>query len=954
MSTTPEHEHATTPQPATPDAVIAHSDEDVTLLRGVRTHNLKNIDCTIPHGALTVITGVSGSGKSSLAFETLYAEGQRRYTESLSTYARQFLQQLERPPVDQIRNIQPAIALRQHNEVHNSRSTVGTITEIDDHLQLVFTHIGRTRCPHCDVEVRRDTVTSGVADVLAMPEGARLIVVAQVEADDEAHRPLILRQLVQEGFRRVYLNGEVVDIDGEDVASVLAQAKIPVLIDRLVVGPDQRSRIAEAIEGAFALGKGRALLYTHKSDAPPLVLDRAFRCNSCGRDFMEPQPALFSFNSSLGACPTCTGFGKTIGLDFRKVVPNDNLTLERGAIVIFESDRYSSYKASMIRACMAQGVPIDLRWRVMSEAHRRFVRYGGAGWIGVQGFFDMLKQKQYKTDVRIFLSRYRGYDDCEDCQGTRLGPDARCVRVGGLRIGDLWMLRVEEARQTLRQLDITDHERAQVQILIDEILFRLDYLHEVGLGYLTLDRQTRTLSGGETQRIHLTTSLGRALTDTLYVLDEPTAGLHASDSTRLLGVLHRLRDLGNTVVVVEHDPEIIEGADHIIELGPDAGEAGGALIFAGPMADFLKADTLTSRMLQGRGDAATLATPREASPMTETAPIVIRGAREHNLDRLDVALPTGLLTAVTGVSGSGKSTLLHRVLFNAWRRSQGQGGVEAPAVDAVEGLDAFEEVILMSQSAIGRSSRSNALSYTKAYDDIRKLYSQTERAKLDGLTMGDFSFNTPGGRCEKCQGAGKIVIEMHFMADIEITCPECEGKRFTPRVLAATYRDHNIDDVLNLTVDDAMRFFADHRPIINKLSPLIEVGLGYLRLGQPTTTLSGGEAQRLKLATYIAAGRRQSDTRPVLFIFDEPTVGLHMRDVTVLLIALNKLVALGHTVLVIEHNTDFIAQCDYVVDLGPGAGPHGGKIVAQGSPHHVSQCAESLTGQHLRALWPTP
>lgn len=925
--------------PATPLATPHEDDAPKIILKGVRTHNLKGIDCEVPHGLLTAVTGVSGSGKSSLAFETLYAEGQRRYTESLSTYARQFLQQMERPAVDVVRNIQPAIALRQHNEVTNARSTVGTVTEINDFLELIFTHIGHTTCPKCGQAVGRDSVATGLEAVMAMPPRTKLVVVAEVEADQPEHRPFLLQQLVQQGFGRLYLEGQAEDIDATDVERLLDLKVFPVVIDRLVADPEQKMRISEAIEMGFGLGKGRALLYEHRATKPIKILDRAFRCE-CGMDFIEPQPALFSFNSSLGACPTCSGFGRTVGLDFKKIIPNDMVTLSRGAIVAFESEQYKSFKAKLLRWCQKEGVPIDLPFRKLDEQHKRWIKTGGKGWSGIKGFFETLQKKQYKTHVRIFLARYRGYDDCEDCDGTRLSQDARNVTVSGRIISDFWGMRMEQAQVAFDNLNLSEHDAQKVKVLVEEIQHRLDYLAKVGLGYLTLDRQSRTLSGGEMQRIHLTTSLGRALTDTLYVLDEPTAGLHASDSTRLLQVLTNLRDLGNTVVVVEHDPEIIQGADYVLELGPMGGERGGELVFEGQMSDFVKADTLTSRSL----------VQRKVSPERRAIDgpgIWIRGAREHNLDNIDVFFPHKTLSVVTGVSGSGKSTLMHRVFYNNWRRLQGQGGIEAGAMDAIEGVEGFDDVVLMSQSAIGRSSRSNALSYTKAYDLIRKLYSQTEHSRHEGLSMGDFSFNTPGGRCEHCQGAGRISIEMHFMADVEIICPECEGKRFTDRVLGAYYRDKNIDDVLNMTIEEGIRFFEGHDTLISKLTPLIDVGLGYLRMGQATTTLSGGEAQRLKLATYIAQGRKSGQISPVLFIFDEPTVGLHLEDVQVLLKALNQLVDLGHTIIVIEHNIDFIAQADYVADLGPEAGPRGGRLVATGSPEAIAKCAESITGRYL-------
>lgn len=915
-------------------------------LRGVRTHNLKGVDCRIPHGQLTVVTGVSGSGKSSLAFDTLYAEGQRRYTESLSTYARQFLQRMERPPVDLVKNIQPALALRQKNEVSNARSTVGTITEVDDHLQLLYTHIGETICPNCDIPVVRDSVPGVVSEIESFDEGTRLIIVAEAEAPQKEHRHAVLKHLVQEGYRRLFIDGETVDITESDIESLLDKSAFPVVIDRIKVREGEGMRISEAVEAGFGLGKGRIEVYFYDDlEREPVVFDRAFRCNSCGTDFVEPQPALFSFNSSLGACQECSGFGKVMGIDFKKVIPNPALSLEDGAIACFETPKYKKYRNKLLEICRKRGTPVDVSFYKLPEEEQDFVKEGGKGWQGVRGFFNSLKSKQYKTHVRIFLARYRGYDRCPTCKGSRLNQSARNVLVHERAISDIWQMRIEQAHEYFRELRLPDEQYARVATLIDEILHRLEYLDTIGCGYLELDRQSRTLSGGEMQRIHLTTSLGRALTDTLYVLDEPTAGMHARDTDKLMEVLYQLRDLDNTVVVVEHDPEVIEGADYVIEIGPGGGEQGGDILFAGPIDEFHARETLTSRTLAARRSV-------EVAPNTDEPDGWVRivGAREHNLDDLTVEIPHGRLSAVTGVSGSGKSTLCEDVLFNGWKALQGRGGVEAGAVGALEGLDDFDEVVLMDQSAVGRSSRSNALSYTGGFDDVRKLFAGTRAAKVSGLSIGDFSFNTPGGRCEKCQGTGTITVEMHFMADIEVTCEECNGKRYGRRVLDVEYQGKNIADVFEMTVAEAIDFFHKREPLVRKLQPLIDVGLGYLRLGQTTATLSGGEAQRLKLATYIADGRKRGDTKPVLFIFDEPTVGLHLLDVETLVDALRKLVDLGHTVIVIEHNIDFIAQCDHVVDLGPGAGPAGGKLVAEGTPKDVAACDASYTGTYLAEL----
>ncbi len=912
-----------------------------TTLRGVRTHNLKSVDCVVPHDALTVVTGVSGSGKSSLAFDTMYAEGQRRYTESLSTYARQFVQQMAKPPVDEVSAIQPAVALRQKNDVSNARSTVGTITEIDDHLQLLFTHGGVTTCPNCDLVVTRDTAASAAVDLIERFDGERAILVAEVLVPEQEHRGQMLQHLASEGYSRLFLDRETVEVAEVDPERLLDLAVIPVVVDRLKIDADDRQRITEALEAGFGVGGGRILVHRWDvEDAEAIVFDQSFRCNSCAKEFIEPQPALFSFNSSLGACEACSGFGRTIGIDFKKVIPDPRRSILDGAIKPWQSGKYSGWQRKLVSAARDFGVPLDLPVRDLDPEHREIVLEGRGRWPGVRGFFAELKQEQHKTHVRILIAKYRGYGECEVCKGSRLRPDAAWVRFSGRRISDLWGMRIETVHRWFHEeIDVDRFTLAAVQNLLSEIRSRLDYLVEVGLGYLTLDRNSRTLSGGEMQRIHLTTSLGRSLTETLYVLDEPTAGLHARDSARLLEVLYHLRDLGNTVVVVEHDPEIIEGADHIIELGPQGGEKGGELVYSGEFAAFRNAGTLTSESLERRIPI------HEKNDGEPVAVVSVVGATENNLDGVDAHFPVGKMSAVTGVSGSGKSTLIDTVLYQGWRRSRGQVG-ESGAFDELAGLERFDDVILMDQSALGRSTRSNAMSYTKAYDEIRKLFAGTREAKMRGVTVGDFSFNTPGGRCETCAGLGFVTVELHFLADVELPCEDCKQRRFTQRVLDVEYRGKSIHDVFEMTVDEALEFFEHKSTITSRLEPLANVGLGYLRLGQTTSTLSGGEAQRLKLATYIAEADRGSDSE-YLFIFDEPTVGLHIRDVEVLVEAMRKLVDCGHTVIVIEHNIDFVAQCDFVLDLGPDAGPDGGRVVAQGSPEDVAADGEGHTARFL-------
>ncbi len=919
-----------------------------TRLRGVRTHNLQGIDCDIPLGKLTVVTGVSGSGKSSLAFDTLYAEGQRRYTESLSTYARQFLQRMQKPPFDLLQDVQPAVALRQKNEVTNARSTVSTVTELDDHFGLLFTHAGITRCPDCGAEVRRDTVSSAASEITSWEDGTKIVVVAEVVVDDPEHRSAILRQMIGDGFRRFYENGQTIDVAEEDVERMLDRTVYPLVIDRLAVGKEGRQRIGEALETAYGVGKGRVLVYEHETQTVH-VFDRAFRCNSCGKDLVEPQPALFSFNTSLGACPACNGYGRSIGLDFRKIIPNTGKTLFEGAVEPFASPKFSSWHRGLISACSREGIAIDIPFKRLSEEQQDFVRDGGTGWAGIRGFFDELKEEQYKVHIRVFLAKYRGFDDCVACRGSRLSQDARNTRVADKTIADIWKMRIEEAREFFRNIDLSTTFHERVATLLDEILYRLDYLDEVGLGYLDLGRPSRTLSGGEMQRIHLTTNLGRALTDTLYVLDEPTAGLHARDSQRLLSILRGLRDLGNTVVVVEHDPEIIEGADHILELGPGGGEQGGNLVFQGDAESFQTSATRTRRALDRK-----VPPPRVASKLAfEKQFLKIIGASENNLENVTVELPLRKLVVITGVSGSGKSTLMHDVLHNNWLKKTQGGAVEAGSVDRIEGFENVSQMVLMDQSAIGRSTRSNPLTYSGAYDDVRKLLADSADAKKFGLVAGDFSFNTPGGRCEMCQGLGTVTVEMHFMADIETVCDECNGKRFKGNVLETRFKSKNIQEIFEMTIAEAVSFFADQKAIRRKLSPLLDVGLGYLRLGQSTSTLSGGEAQRVKLASYIGQGKSKNDagSGSLVFIFDEPTIGLHLDDISVLLVALRQLVAQGDSVMVIEHNIDFIVECDHVVDIGPGAGPRGGRIVVTGTPGEVAKDPDSATGFHLKEFY---
>jgi len=941
---------------------------------GARTHNLKGVDVTVPHRALTVITGVSGSGKSSLAFDTLYAEGQMRYVESLSAYSRQFLEQMERPQVDSITGLPPAIALEQKNTVKNARSTVGTATEIADYLRLLYANVGETICPECHRKVVRHTVAGAVDETLRLPAGSRLLVLAPVTRTDPSAgsgqgRPWdsLRRELERQGFRRLYLGGRMVEV------SETAEADVPpefeVVIDRLVLEdpPAQgRSRLAESLELAFKAGHGRATVVVtggagaagngpapvppEGPDAaqagPRLAFDIRFNCAGCGREFPEPDPQLFSFNSAVGACPTCEGFGRVSGLDPAKIIPDPRKSIDNGAITCWQTPAYKQLHRECRRACHAHGVRTDVPYVDLSEAAKKYVWEGDPdadeqGWCGIRGFFDWLETKRYKVHVRVMIARYRGYYPCPECGGKRLRAEALNVWVGGKRLADLAVMPVKDLRAWFDALALAPHDAEKAAVLLREIRNRLAYLDDVGLDYLTLDRQTRTLSGGESQRINLASALGSSLTNTLYVLDEPTVGLHARDTKRLIGILRSLIGKGNTVVVVEHDPEVIEAAQHIVDLGPGAGEDGGQVIFQGPAPELAASKTSqTAQLMRTHTDRAMSPYARRPKGW-----ITITGARQHNLKDLTVRIPLGVLCCITGVSGSGKTTLVHSCLYGQFRHHLGEPVEDVGACAAVEGLDAVDDLILVDQSPIGQSTRSNPVTYVKAYAAIRTLLADTPKARVAGITAADFSFNVAGGRCEICKGVGTVTYDMYFMADVTVVCQACGGTRFKKKVLDVRWNSRNIDDILDMTVDEAMAHFAEHQAITVHLRPLVDVGLGYLRLGQNTASLSGGEAQRLKLASYLAAPKKGEH---YLFIFDEPTTGLHMADVQTLLTTFHRLVHAGHSLLVIEHNLDFISQADWVIDLGPEGGDAGGYLIVAGPTEKVAACDKSYTGRFLQ------
>jgi excinuclease ABC subunit A len=964
------------PSTAPVTEIAPPAEQDVLRVRGARVHNLKNVSCEIPHNAITVVTGVSGSGKSSLAFDTIYAEGQRRYLESLSAYARQFLERIEKPDVDEITGIAPAIAIRQRNTTRNPRSTVATATEIYDYLRLLYARAGRTFCTRCGDQVRRDSIDEIVARVLQFPEGRRfyLLYALQIahpaaaqpkrkgaKTPDTSQAPSgdarrdALAAVQKRGFNRLYQNGRVHEFSSpETLLDVDFTQPVYVLVDRLAVSPDVRSRLVDSIEICYREGRGEAHLeFLPVEDGGAterVVFSERFECKKCGAIYAEPEPRLFSFNNPYGACPRCQGFGNTIDFDLDLVIPDRGKTINDCPVEPWTKPRYRGPWNELKRYARAHNIPLDVPFRDLTAEQRDVIVAGDkkAGYIGVQGFFQWLERKKYKLHVRVFLSRYRGYAICPECNGTRLRPEARAVRLAGKPIHEVCAMTVVEARRFFGSIELGPAEAQIADKILEEIRHRLAYLDEVGLDYLTLDRLTSTLSGGEAQRIQLATSLGSRLVGALYLLDEPSIGLHPRDTHRLIAILKSLRDLGNTILVVEHDPDTIAAADYLVDLGPGAGEHGGHIVFAGTIAELADSrDSLTAKYLSGE--------LRIPIPTVRRKPngtfLRIFGARAHNLQNLDLMIPLGNLVAITGVSGSGKSTLVHDVLFRvlAAQRAPGAGDQSdlrktiRDACDRIEGDAQIKEVVLVDQSPIGRTPRSNPATYLKAFDAIRDVFARTPEAKKRGYSPGHFSFNIPGGRCEACQGDGTVTVEMQFLADVELVCEECRGTRFKSGVLEVRYHEKNIHEVLQLTVREALAFFAGLPRVISRLKVLDDVGLGYLRLGQSATTLSGGESQRLKLAAHLARQANQG----VLYILDEPTTGLHFDDIQKLLIVFRKLLDTGASLFVIEHNLDVIKCADWVIDLGPEGGDRGGHLVATGTPEQVARNPHSHTGKFL-------
>jgi excinuclease ABC subunit A len=959
------------------------------VVRGARVHNLKNIDFEVPHNSLTVVTGVSGSGKSSLAFDTIYAEGQRRYVESLSAYARQFLERIEKPDADSIDGIAPAVAIKQKNTTRNPRSTVATATEIYDYLRLLFARVGRTYCATCGQEVKKDTVDEIADAVLALNPDTRVQIVfplqAVVEAPQEPAKKVArgrkskkaaaedsglteqlktrLFDLRKGGFNRLYQAGQVFEFSTpESLLDIRFDQPVFMLVDRLTLSAESRSRIVDAVETAYR-ESGEVIFDLPPRDDQParqLRFAQRFECKNCHLRYEEPEPRLFSFNNPYGACARCQGFGNTIDFDLDLVIPNKTKTLGEGAIDPWNKPKCRPVFAEMKRFAKQEEIPLDVPWVELNAKQQELVLDGDDKFLGVRGFFQYLERKKYKLHIRVFLSRYRGYSTCAECRGSRLRLEARQVKINGRNICEVCAMTVEDAAKFFAGVELSPEEAEIAERLLEEIRERLRFLNDVGLEYLTLDRLSSTLSGGEAQRIQLATSLGSRLVGTLYVLDEPSIGLHSRDTHRLIKILQDLRDLGNTILVVEHDPDIMRTADRILDLGPGAGENGGKLVAAGTYDEILRnPSSLTGRYLADELRIQIPAARRQAGAQQ----IRIKGVRANNLKGIDVCIPLNMLVAITGVSGSGKSTLLHQVLYQALGEAKGQqtnGSARGAATwESLEGDQFIDEVVLVDQSPIGRTPRSNPVTYIKAFDSIRDLFAALPEAKKRGFASGHFSFNIPGGRCETCQGDGTVTVEMQFLADVELICEECKGTRYKAQVLEVRYRGKNIHEVLNLTVKEALKFFAEAPKITEKLRVLEEVGLGYLRLGQSATTLSGGEAQRMKLAAHLQPAAREigrpSTARPeefrrprrMLYIFDEPTTGLHFDDVSKLLAAFRRLIEAGGSILVIEHNLEVIKAADWVIDLGPEGGARGGKIVGVGPPEVIAKIPGSYTGKYL-------
>ncbi len=951
------------------------SDLTEIVVRNARVHNLKNVSFSIPLDSLTVVTGVSGSGKSSLAFDTIYAEGQRRYVESLSAYARQFLERMDKPDVDEVLGICPAIAINQKNSTRNPRSTVATQTEIYDYLRLLYARIGVTICRNCRDIVRRDTPQSIAETILALTQGTRFYVVfpasagtdlrdtepavaeAAAAGKPQARKPRAakaasrrinvkahLMSLMQRGFTRLYdaARDEMIELQTPESYEREDFDDVFVLVDRLAVSLNSQTRLVDSIETCYREGHGQAAIQLVGDDPRRLSFSEKFECKNCGLEYIRPEPRLFSFNNPFGACPTCQGFGNTIGLDMNLVIPDRQLSLADGAIDPFTKPQFDWWRTELKKFAKREGISMTVPFESLPAEQKRAVIDGREGFDGVKGLFDWLETKKYKLHIRVFLSKYRGYTICPECGGGRLRAEARDVYVGDRTLPEVCAMSIKGAVRFFDGLELTEEQAAIADRLLSEIRSRLKFLLDVGLDYLTLDRLASTLSGGEAQRIQLATHLGASLVGALYVLDEPSIGLHPRDSDRLIKLLQNLRDIGNTVLVVEHEPEMIRAADYILDIGPGAGELGGEIVYEGDLKGLLNHEaSLTGRYLRGE---AQIKSPVELRNPGKHQ-LQIRGAWEHNLRKIDLAIPLNMMVCITGVSGSGKSTLVHDCLYAGLKHQRGDWQGQVGKFAALEGGKHLDDIIMVDQSPIGRTPRSNPVTYIKVYDAIREAFASTREAQAHGYNASHFSFNVPGGRCDACEGDGTVTVEMQFLADVALVCEECHGTRFKSTVLEVKYRGKNIHEVLNLTVREAIGFFSHSQRIANKLKVLDDVGLGYLRLGQSATTLSGGEAQRVKLASYLT--RKTGDQ--TLYIFDEPTTGLHFDDINKLLSSFRRLLDAGASLIVIEHNLDVIKTADWIIDLGPEGGDAGGEVIVTGRPEDVMKNDRSHTGRYLRA-----
>tara|TARA_Y100000815_G_scaffold103749_2_gene92663 strand:- start:36497 stop:39286 length:2790 start_codon:yes stop_codon:yes gene_type:complete len=925
----------------TPDISALEPKKNI-LIKGAQLHNLKNIDVAIPRNKLVVVTGLSGSGKSSLAFDTLYAEGQRRYVESLSSYARQFLGRLDKPKVEYIKGIAPAIAIEQKVNTTNARSTVGTSTEIYDYMKLLFARVGRTYSPVSGREVKKDTVTDVVNEVKGFEQNSRWLLLAPIHIEKGHTIEEKLGVLLQQGFARILADGETLRLDEIEGAD-FTNKEVLLVVDRIVVKDEEEfyNRLADAIQTAFYEGKGELYLQ-EVSTGNRLTFSNKFELD--GMNFLEPNVHLFSFNNPYGACPACEGYGSIIGIDEELVIPNTALSVYENAIFPWRGESMGWYRDQLVNNSHKFNFPVHKPYFELSDADKQLVWTGNKYFTGLNDFFAELEEKNYKIQNRVMLSRYRGKTKCPTCKGKRLRPEANYIKVGGRTISDLVDLPIKNLIDFFKGIELNEYDEKVANRLLLEINNRLRFLQEVGLDYLTLNRRSSTLSGGESQRINLATSLGSSLVGSMYILDEPSIGLHPKDTERLIKVLANLRNLGNTVIVVEHDEDIMKAADMIIDVGPEAGTYGGQLVAQGTYDEILQSDSLTAKYLNGNFE---IPVPKKRRKFKHHIDVI--GARENNLKNIDVTFPLDCLTVITGVSGSGKSTLVKKILFPALQKKLEGVGEKAGQFTELQGsYSHIKHIEYVDQNPIGRSSRSNPVTYIKAYDDIRDLFSKQKLSKLRGYQSKHFSFNVDGGRCDTCKGEGEVTIEMQFMADVHLECETCHGKRFKKEILEVTFEGKNIDDILTMTIDDAVAFFTEHKQakIIQKLQPLQDVGLGYVQLGQSSSTLSGGEAQRIKLASFLVKGATKDK---VLFVFDEPTTGLHFHDIRKLLASFEALLDKGHSIVVIEHNLDLIKCADYIIDIGPEGGENGGHLVAFGTPEEVAKNPKSVTGEYLRS-----